>query len=143
MREEERTGTREEVAGAIKRRTFLVATCVLLSLFALDSRAADWIKLGPTRERGETYYDRESVRMQDKIAEVWVRRALADGSPWFLFRIDCSASTFRVSGSLPGPGAGIAPKEDPNDKPATWEPIYPGSTADGIWDGVCRSKKKK
>jgi hypothetical protein len=48
-----------------------------------------------------------------------------------------------VSGPLPDLGAGIAPKEDPNDKPATWEPIYPGSTADGIWDGVCKSKKKK
>jgi len=143
MREKAQLRRRNDRGGAMKGSMMVSAICLALALFAIDCPAADWIKLGATRERGETYYDRESIKMQDKIAETWVRRALADGSPWFLFRIDCAASTFRVTGPFADPGAGIAPKEEANNKPASWEPIYPGSTASGIWDGVCRTKKKK
>jgi hypothetical protein len=113
---------------------------ILLSSFSLAS-AADWIKLGATRERSEAYCDRETITRDGDIVTVRVKTSLVEETArHFLFRINCPEATFSISEPI---GKEIPGEKDRAYKFTPWEVNCPGSLADGLRDYVCERRTKK
>lgn len=142
MRQKETNFTRIKTAVTTKYcPVIMFGTLVFVFTPFFLVSAADWIKLGATRERSESYYDRESIIRDGDIVTVQVKKSLVDESARnFILRVNCPDATFSISEPIGRDNLG---EQDRVYKFTPWEIPSPGTLADGFRDHVCRKKAKR